>query len=395
MAVTGDSASTPVWDVDVDEIPHLIARILDPARQDSLVLVSPGGDTGRPRIDVDTLAARLAELPADIAVLATMTAANALSDSISDAFRSYGGSVRVVMPDAKVTDHRRHPLILVYPEDDPAVALARIVAAVERTPYTSTPAPSPTAPTLVIPRPGPHLIRHPPEPATASPLASEPDPAPGGDDGIEPRRGEGPTWGTGQPTLADIEEVVSRAVARTLEEQLGGPNSNTERERSRAVTAEEALDEARTRIAHLTEEVARARHDLVAHTVFSDPEQQLRWELATLWLLTTPEHARNEQPLADYTVTDAFLQGLTKHVVPRDKTITVMIDVLRGQGWDDRVTHQFKESKAGNARLSPTGTPMWRTYIKADSPQAPRLTWWQNPDLSYCFDHVGGHDDLL
>lgn len=408
------SESVPVWRVRVDDVPSLVGAILDPGRRHSLTIVSPASDTDQPRICVDELVDKVARLPTDVVVLDSMTASTALSDSISTAFHCYGGSVRVVMPNARVTDHfRRHPLLLIYPEDDRQLSLRRVVDAVERTPTVIPHAPAaPDVATIrppspggwQVPKPGPRPA--PPsaaQPAEAAPVtlpsvtpppATSPSPAPetSGDAGVPLHTVFG---------LSDIEAVVSRAVARTLEEQLGGPSSATEHERSRADTAEEQLEAANSRIARLEAEV-RTLHAVSAAAagelpqVFSDAEQQLRWEVDQVWLTGIPEPQRHERPIAtSWSVGPAFLAGLDDPVVPRRKVLGVVMAILRGDGWTEYTTHQFLESKAGKPRTSPTGTAVWRTYVKQSTPQAPRLTWWQNPDGSFHFDHVGAHDDLI
>lgn len=177
-------ASPTVWHVTTEDVSALVEAILNPTRLHSLALVSPAGDTGQPRIDVDALVDSVRNLPPDVVVLESMAASERLSDSISEAFHCYGGSVRVVMPQARVTDHfRRHPLLLIYPTDDPKVSLRRVVEAAERTPVrmSEPPAPHPepkTGPALPvdpsrpIPKPGPF------KPHPAPQLETADDPAP-------------------------------------------------------------------------------------------------------------------------------------------------------------------------------------------------------------------------
>lgn len=365
--------------------------------------MSPSGNTGRPRIDVDELVGLVASLPTDVVVLDSMAASEKLSDSISEAFHCYGGSVRVVMPRARVTDHfRRHPLLLIYPDDDPALSLRRIVDRVERTPSPSAAAPAAPPPLRVptgpVPTPTALFSRAaatPPVPDRSSQPDTAPDlavQAPVADHAAPDQAAVPDHTPFG---LADIEAVVARAVARTLEEQLGGPGSEAERERSRADTAEELWLEAEERIRRLESE-ATDRIDLQQlPQVYANEEAQLRWEVETIWLTTTPETERVSCPLLPWTVSPAVFEGLAHPVVPRRKTIEVMLAVLTSRVWDACTSHQFRESEGGKARTSPTGTSIWRTYVRANTPQAPRLTWWQNPDQSIHFDHVGVHDALL
>lgn len=398
-------APDAVWRVTPEDVPMLVEVILNPTRLHSLVLVSPAGDSGQPRLDVDALVASVAALPSDVVVLDSMAASERLSDSISEAFHCYGGSVRVVMPRARVTDHfRRHPLLLIYPNDDPTLSLRRIVEAAERTPLVQLEDPEPTrAPVRLTvptpdmlgpaPKPGPRSVKPTPPPVTHQAPA---EPA------VEPPHDDAPSETPPAPVpahtpfgLADVEAVVVRALTRTLEEQLGGPSSETQRERSRADTAEELLAEAERRIDRLEAQLAERGPSLALPVVYDDPEAQLRWEVETRWLMSMPEQQRRAFTLYPWAIGPGLLTGLQQPVVPRRKTIEVMLTILRGRGWEDCTTHQFLESKAGKPRLSPAGAIMWRTYVKTESPQAPRLTWWQEPDTTICFDHVGSHDELI
>lgn len=402
--------SQKVWRVTAGEVSALVEVMLNPTRLHSLVVVSPASDTGQPRLDVDALVSSVEDLPCDVVVLDSMAASERLSDSISEAFHCYGGSVRVVMPRARVTDHfRRHPLLLIYPTDDRTLSLRRVVEAAERTPLSLAEPPEGSRPPVRLAMPSPDQPRPAPKPG---PPASRPTPAAlptaaagtGAADLVEPPDRDAVVDEVGSPTpppmhtpfgLADVEAVVVRAMTRTLEEQLGGPSSETQRERSRADTAEELLAEAERRIGRLEAQLAERGPSLVLPVVYDDPEAQLRWEVETRWLMSMPEQQRRAFTLPPWTAGPGFLAGLEHPVVPRRKTIAVMLAVLRGRVWDEYTTHQFLESKAGKPRLSPTGTAVWRTYVKAETPQAPRLTWWQNPDTSCHFEHVGTHDELI
>lgn len=119
------------WTVQASDVGHLVARIFDPQRFEPLVIVSPAGDTGAPRVDIRALET---ELPAgtELAVLGSMHASERLSDSVDSAFQCYGGGVRVVVPNALRSDSwRRHKLITVFPNENPAVALRSIITQVE------------------------------------------------------------------------------------------------------------------------------------------------------------------------------------------------------------------------------------------------------------------------
>lgn len=109
----------------------MIADILDTARWQPIILVSCAGDTRKPRIDI----AELSDKVAGAAKVVTLNAGAswALQAKATDAFNVYGGATRVVFPDAHLDDPLdRHPLFLVYEDDDPARTVNSIVATLRR-----------------------------------------------------------------------------------------------------------------------------------------------------------------------------------------------------------------------------------------------------------------------
>ncbi len=399
-----DALGATPWTVTKDEIPQLIEEILNPGRLHSLTVISPAGDTGRPRIDVDQLVREVEHLPTDVVVLDSMPASERLSDSISSTFHCYGGSVRVVMPDARVTDHfRRHPLLLIYPEDDPGASLRRVVEAVEHTPHVA-PQPTPARPPRVlhtgtkgrIPAglvPGTHTT-----PKPGPPTGAKPDSSPRPEPAAQPAGPQPPTPAHTPFGLADIETVVARSLTRVLEEQFGSSSEDTERERSRADTAEELLHEAEQRITRLEDELRaeqKARREIEERGqlpfVSDDPVEQLRSELAWYWLVTVTGDAG---PMPTYTLGAGLVTGLDHAVVPRRRTLEVIVGLMRDDDRMLRRTHDFLESKGGRPRLTDAGHRIRRTAIREHTPQAPRLTWWRT-DAGFHFDHVGPHDELL
>lgn len=159
------------------------------------------------------------------------------------------------------------------------------------------------------------------------------------------------------------------------------------------------MSEAGHRIHRLEEELHEATRalqtrddDAALPAVSDDPEVQLRKEIAWYWLAGPDQQLSG---LPDFTVGTDLLAGLQHPVVPRRRTLEVMVRLMRKGPSIQRKSHHFLEGKAGKPRLSAEGQPQWRTNMKEGTPQAPRLTWWATGGGGFHFDHVGPHDDLL
>lgn len=435
------------WLVDSAEVGHLVTRIFDVTRTEALVVVSPTSETGSPRISVPHLV-ELLPPGTEVAVLKTMRASSLLSDAVDTQFQCYGGSVRVILPGATRTDYwRRHRLFTVYPEDDQDAAcrlIARHVAdsqgagparhvtgrpaggvldrrqaaelaeyrrhLIERDAEETAPRPAPKPGSG--PKPGPGMRKA----VTGTPAqpSGEPAPAPGREpqlvpaaESVEPtsvpESSPRPAGQTGRILSVDsdaleklfdtkVDTIVRRVTAGLEDGLLALLNEELQaqdRERSRA----DSLAEQNADLQQRLDTAQDGRRSAVQ--VFTDPEKQLHWEIEQEWLIGTPESERGHQ-LTRYTLEPGFLESMATEIVPRAKTVRVMVDILAGHAWDRHKTHQFTTApRGGKQRVRDDGATAWRTYVKAESPGAPRLTWWQCADGSVQFGHVGHHDELI
>lgn len=444
-----------VWEIKEGDVLQLLDRVLDPNREDPLVIVSPTSDTGAPRIDVAALAEILPP-GTELAQLMSVRTTEKLSDySPSNAFNCYGGSVRIIRPKASPRDHwRAHSLVFIYPDDDQKEALRSIVRKVEEgaTPRNYSTQVRPTGPSVkgkdlralteyrgallsssgkVAAKPGPGKvtvappappkrdvrpkqpeIRPKPEreqrPEVAPQPTSKPTP-------VQPAQPVAATQAAQQPqvvaipvgdvlTVDVVKEIlnqhktqIAREIRELVEETIihlvGGEQHDVERERLRADEAEQQLSDARRRIERLQLKYEELKHESEREfpRVFDDEERQLRWEIEQTWLRDARESER--VPLKPYTFAPGFLASTRTDIVPLSKTRKTMIKVLTDQHWD--ISHQFYESKAGEPRVRADGAVAWRTYVKQQSSGAPRLTWWQLTDGTIEFEHVGHHDAML
>lgn len=397
------------WRVGAADVGLLVSRIFDSSRDSSLVVVSPASDTHQPRINTAMLAERLAP-GTELAVLESMVASERLSDTVDTQFQVYGGSVRVILAGAARTDHwRRHRLFRIYPGDDADHACREIVEYVEvhqkagESKRIGAPAPAtalssaqaaalsdfkatlrrPASPASPIPKP-----RAPqPAPLIPQPVAARP---------VESAKAEvsaGITAGELKRILQSHTDTIAATVRRAIQDDLlallDHDRDALARERSRADAAEEELDQLNRRIADQEQQRGYP-------AVYRDPERQLRWEVEYEWAIGTPEVERDGKVLTPYILGEGFLKSLDSDIVPRRKTIQIIVDIVSGRAWERRETHQFTEtSKSGIQRARPDGAVAWRTYVKVGAHGAPRLIWWQLPDGTIELSHVGHHDDLL
>lgn len=319
------------------DIDGLVQRLFDPDRDRPVVIVSRASDTGQPRVDPGLLDGRF---DGELAVLADTATSDALSQSISDTFRVFGGAIRVVQPGAARTDTGYgHPLFFTYPEDDPHDTAAAVLAAVStrREPPTRPPSP-PQDQSL---------------PAAAPTAAAEP-----GSDV------DSSGCGCAEQHAAEIRAL---------------------------------RDERATEVRDLRERLAAAEATpLWPPVVHDDPEDQFRYTIEQLWLLTHSPAERAEHPLRPYRLGPAFLDSLTTDIVPTRKATEVCLDIITQRVWATRTCHVATRSGGG----SPAWTrndgrdTAYRAYIKADTPGAPRLLWWYCADGTIELAAAAHHDDF-
>lgn len=399
-----------LWNVEAHDVGHLVGRMFDSARDGALVVMSPASDTHRTRVDPDDLAGMLPP-GSEIAVLSSMDASVKLSALVDPAFQCYGGGVRVVLPHADRSDNwRRHRLFTIYPGDDAHQACQRIAAFTEESSWSQTRGPGGTehvgafsdAQAEALARFGASLALDdapsvPPVVVEVS-LPSAPVDAeaqdievPAAHEAQGERIRESVVFDDLSLLLDAQTSAIVEAVRRVVDDDVLGVldlQGSAARQRSRADAVEQELAELQRRYDSFLE------RDRDIPVVYSDPEKQFRWEVEYEWLTATPEDER--QSLRGYALSQGFLESLEAPIVPRRKAIQVVLDVLTRQVWERRKCHQFNDAaRGGTQRTRSDGAVAWRAYVKAESPGAPRLTWWELPDGTVDLEHVGHHDDNL
>lgn len=343
-APTGDlAANDPAgnrWQVDPTSVPTLIQEIFSDTRTLPLVLISVASDTDAPRIDVDSLAEDLGE-DAGLAILDSMDAATRLSDLVPSAFRCYGGAVRICWPSATPEDAPdRHPLLITKPGDDPDRTCRRIQALLRARGFLPDPPPN-SAP-----------------------------------------------WNGPEPATDGTENSTSRELREDLRQA---------HDRLHTLSAENT--DLRKTVRGLTDQVEDLTRRLYGTTIYTDPEQQLRYEISHAWLTTYPEADREQYPLATYRFGPDFLTSVAAiEGVERHRLVAACVDVLTRRAWDinGRQARQMRATASpGSDYLTRAdGAAAWRGNIQTATASARRIMWWELPDGGIELAKVGVHDDV-
>lgn len=343
------------------DVATLTNRIFDPQRTTPLLLVSCASDTGRPRVDVDTLKADLGKA-ADIVVLGLGQPAFAFSDSVPPGFHTYGGSVRLVWPSATPEDPRtHHDLFLTPDEAQSGRTIFRIRRTLRQHGYIETDSTEPPSEAVF---------------STTTPPPGEQSPEPG-------------TTATEPPLAAPLEEAAQEIAALTAA-------LTAATERAAALAAENAT--LKRQVRSLNDQVEALEHQAHHTGVYSDPEQQMRHEIEHHWLTSLSEPDRATYPLATYTFGPDFLTSVdTIEGVDRTKIISTAVEVLTRRAWsiNGRQTHQFRETAAAGspALTREDGATAWRCNLQTSTASARRMMWWEVPDGTIELATVAIHDD--
>jgi hypothetical protein len=346
------TVESPVRQVHVDGAAAFAERVFDPARLQPLVLVStsrPHGDS--PLISPDALHAQL-DGAVEVAVTTGSAASRALSEHLPQ-FNTWGGAVRLYLPDASPRDPwQRHPLFQVdprHPDQDLQYIVARVRAAAGLHP--ATPEASSTVP----------AVRAAPE------------------------------------TVLDTHEYVGAGDERGAElTRLAGQVADKER-RLREQT--ETIADLRQQLQKLGKKLRAADRDNdlpPVPQVYDDPERQFRYEIEQHWLWTVQETDRDEYPLTDYQLGRDWLAALEViELVDRRKILDVVVEVLTGRAVGSTARRPRRMRIAGSApRTRADGAIAWRCDIKQGSASAPRLMYWKLPDNTVELGRVAAHDDM-
>lgn len=201
-----------------------------------------------------------------------------------------------------------------------------------------------------------------------------------------------------RPDLADLQSRLAQAESRLA--ALQGERDLLAKQLAHAQNLGEHL---RREAKQLRTQARRRGRESATEELggqFTDPEQQLRFEIEHRWAMRIPAADKDRLPLSHYTIGPEFLESVqTVHGVSRPKIIDVIVEVLTGlaKDIDGRKLHRLRESEAGGAdfRVRPSdGAQAMRVNLQTNTPSARRLHYWQLKDGSIELARVVVHDDF-
>lgn len=220
----------------------------------------------------------------------------------------------------------------------------------------------------------------------------------------------------GDPAEA-LERIISSAhfsarqartlrVVRNHDQNKKTPTATTESEleyeRAKRMRAEEKSTAMVRELAAARAEIARLRAELdfVSTPMFDDPETQFRDDVERSWLRQIVESDRPQWSLREFRVGPRFLDSLDMPQASRRKIIEVVVDVLTRRAFEMPARSVRAQGDGGPAGVNgqvvrPDGATGYRCNIRANTPQAPRLMWWELTDGTVELALAGRHDDPM
>ncbi|MGA7203078.1 MAG: hypothetical protein WBX27_00445 [Specibacter sp.] len=143
---------------------------------------------------------------------------------------------------------------------------------------------------------------------------------------------------------------------------------------------------------------ASSRTDPVAASLFIDPQEQLAFEVYTVWAHSVPAVDKAAEPLGPYLVGPNFLASLAQ-LTPqqRTKTLRAVVDLAAGRQGPlrNREPHMLRENEGAHAPVQKRGDDVcWRLYVEQGTAGALRLHYWKLPDGRIELSRVVTHDDV-
>lgn len=173
-----------------------------------------------------------------------------------------------------------------------------------------------------------------------------------------------------------------------------------ERDRARQRTQLRLAETDKVRLRRQVEEM----QDLVAVVEedghrFSDPLEQLEFEIRLAWARRIPASDKDRRPLRAYLLGGDFLASLNEvEGVERSKVVDVIVEVLTGivHEQSGRESHQLRVSGVGGSPYvtRPDGATCWRVALQQGTAAARRLHYWQLNDGRVELSAVRMHDDF-
>lgn len=148
-----------------------------------------------------------------------------------------------------------------------------------------------------------------------------------------------------------------------------------------------------SKVRHLSSAPTRDDSDL-----FTDLEEQLRFEIYLAWARRIPAADKARLPLPEYDIADTFIPSLEEtEGVDRSKVVDVVVEVLTGLAdtMPGRELHRLRSGPAGSPPIThPELGTAWRASIQVKTPSARRLHFWRGYDGRVTLAQIGLHDDM-
>lgn len=204
-------------------------------------------------------------------------------------------------------------------------------------------------------------------------------------------------------TSQRITEEVARALA-----QHTCPHTETVERLQRDLATVTAINEKHRKRIEVLERAAattKAALDAVEQTdqtdpaqVFSDPEQQFRYEVEQAWLTHLPEASRDEWPLREYQLGPDFVDSITDpkfQMASNEHIVSTAVDVITRRAYDlaARAVHPQLEGEAGKQVVRARDKASAYRCTILTKPGGPRLLWWELTDGTVELARAAGHDD--
>lgn len=120
--------------------------------------------------------------------------------------------------------------------------------------------------------------------------------------------------------------------------------------------------------------------------LFSDPADQLRFEVKMAWLRRFSEPERNDtRRLMSWRVGEDFFESWNqvKQGIERSKVVDVIVEVLTdlAPSLTSREVHQLRTGPGGDDPVRTRGDQIaWRVSLQVNTPSARRLHYWRGPE---------------
>lgn len=186
---------------------------------------------------------------------------------------------------------------------------------------------------------------------------------------------------------------VEVAQLRGLVQELGARIDRRDRQIAEQKTRYRTADKRRQIVTRQGED--RAADD---GPWFTDPEEQLRYEVHGTWVRLVPAGEKTKRPLASYAVGPRFLESLTLEGVSRRKVLETVVHVLTGRAPDipGLQLHRLRASSGGGSpqAVRDDGATCFRLSLQVNTSSARRLHFWKLPDGTVELSRVVLHDDV-